>query len=784
MYENHVGTLSSARTMWIQQDYHANTLALNQDYSQVVIAGRNIFRIYKIGEDSFSEKFNVRSSKYNLTHVDVSWNPNDENLIASAVTNGNVIIWSLSKGTRASQEMKFDDHKRMVNRVTFHPSEVKLLLSGSQDASCKLFDLRRKQAVMTFQGTERVRDVQFSPFQHSSFVAVTENGNVQIWDLRKPNHRVMNFTAHTGPVLACDWHPTIRDRLATAGRDRYIKVWRVDVGSRSSQVYSIPAVDPVAKVKWRPCRDNHLASVSLLMDSCINVWDVRGPFLPFASFQEHRDVPTGIAWRGDPHVLLSTSRDSTLYQHVMRDAVRPVETASPVALATSPSGRVVRACVAREEQELLPRVASREDFCSIPSEIRVFHSMALVNEAESVRYMAECYQFHGATVFDMCQRNARIASKVHRDNIALTWSTLGDLFERQFSDDESEIEAKPLILAEVPDVDKRLEDLEEEKPLTFVARGEASGGDSSDGPLSDDESDEPLVVDENEFLSSGEEETVIESMPPTSSMLFWGDSVTNILTDVLGPTIYDLPGSEKMQSDWKSQLTTSPFLSKPASTSGSTRVSFSQPVANPSSLQGYSVPYHLAEPFHIPTPPASPQPVDPRAVASELLTSHAEAGDCQTAATALLVLGSRVRRYISAEKQERWFTEYIELLRRLCLFQEATEILHRTGIPALQDSTQGSTTFRVHCAACSRSLRPESPVCDRQCGLVPLSSASKRQVHSSPSRERELSGSSVHEKKAQALYHSSSSCSISCVGSDFFPKRSCCIGKSAKLTNR
>lgn len=44
------------------------------------------------------------------------------------------------------------------------------------------------------------------------------------------------------------------------------------------------------------------------MDCSINVWDIRRPYIPFASFNEHKDVPTGIAWRGNPQSFLSTSR--------------------------------------------------------------------------------------------------------------------------------------------------------------------------------------------------------------------------------------------------------------------------------------------------------------------------------------------------------------------------------------------------------------------------------------------------------------------------------------------
>lgn len=72
--------------------------------------------------------------------------------------------------------------------------------------------------------SESVRDVQFSPSQYFQFAAVQENGNVQLWDMRRTDRCERQFTAHNGPVFACDWHPEEKRWLATAGRDKTIKV--------------------------------------------------------------------------------------------------------------------------------------------------------------------------------------------------------------------------------------------------------------------------------------------------------------------------------------------------------------------------------------------------------------------------------------------------------------------------------------------------------------------------------------------------------------------------------
>ena len=123
--------------------------------------------------------------------------------------------------------------------------------------------------------------------------------------MRRPDKYFQQFTAHSGPIFACDWHPE-NMWLATASRDRTIKVW--DLTGKPSCEHTIHTIASIGRIKWRPQRKYHIASCALVVDFGINVWDIRRPYVPFATFNEHKDVATGIAWRGDPQSFLSTSR--------------------------------------------------------------------------------------------------------------------------------------------------------------------------------------------------------------------------------------------------------------------------------------------------------------------------------------------------------------------------------------------------------------------------------------------------------------------------------------------
>lgn len=156
----------------------------------------------------------------------------NENHLATGATNGAVCVWDVECREKDKTIAVFSDHKRTVNTINFHPVEWTLLVSCSQDGTMKLFDIRMSEKTGgTFKtGSDSVRDLQFSP--HSSqryyICSVAENGNVTFWDWRRWDRPVNSFTAHNGPVFSCDWHHTETRWLATAGRDRCIKIWDMD----------------------------------------------------------------------------------------------------------------------------------------------------------------------------------------------------------------------------------------------------------------------------------------------------------------------------------------------------------------------------------------------------------------------------------------------------------------------------------------------------------------------------------------------------------------------------
>ncbi|RKO86430.1 WD40-repeat-containing domain protein, partial [Blyttiomyces helicus] len=277
-----------------------NAVSASPDRDQVVVAGREVLKILSVTDSEVKETLNLRigvNAKQNLncSSNDVKWGGSFARYtIATAATNGAVVIWDLNRAGQQKMERVITEHSRAVNRICFNPAEASILLSASQDGTMKLWDLRAKNVARhTFEGkAESVRDVQFSPGNPFEFAAAFENGNIQKWDIRNPLQFERKWSAHNGLALTVDWHADSR-LVASGGRDRQIKVWDMKSDSRKP-VHTIQTMAPVARVSWRPGpgHEAQIASCALLNDFRIHVWDLGRVFVPLVAVDVHESVAT------------------------------------------------------------------------------------------------------------------------------------------------------------------------------------------------------------------------------------------------------------------------------------------------------------------------------------------------------------------------------------------------------------------------------------------------------------------------------------------------------------
>ncbi|CAD6208442.1 GSCOCG00003454001-RA-CDS [Cotesia congregata] len=713
----------------IVQESPANALALNKDNTQVVIAGRNVFKIFSVLDDKFEEVYNLRVGKnlnLNFSCNDVTWNLNDDHLIATAATNGAVVLWNLNKVTRSKQEHVFTDHKRTVNKVSFHTTEPMWLISGSQDGTMKCFDLRIKEAAKTFySNTESVRDVEFSPHQQYTFAAVSENGHVQQWDMRRPDRYFQHFTAHSGPIFACDWHPE-NQWLSTASRDKTIKIW--DLTQKPTCEYTIHTIASVGRVKWRPQRKYHIASCALVVDSSINVWDIRRPYIPFASFNEHKDVTTGIAWRGDPHSFISTSRDCTLYHHAFQEASRPANQANPQGLDINPYCEVgfankvntnnntnATATVKHVTTPMRKSQTNSDSFCSAMSTVQRF-TLDTTKEPIWFVYCAKKYMLNGR-LSDICDHNSKVAADGGRIDICYVWKIIKSFYADPLESIPKNIPDKDEILnlsqmtLKVTGVEPSNAHENEVKSLQGDGLGGVSGGDD------ETETDEmPENLNPLGNISTGYKKSLNGFKRKPKSDFIFGEFEFESLSmeynaeDYIDNTIND--------SDWSLPKEAFPLRHEIQDRSPPPE-QFSNPADindDSGSVTVEDQPCHL-----IVNSVPKPKLFDHTPLVEAALMHHVSIRDVQTSVSILMALGSlRKSLNISTAIQESWLLEYIDLLGRFKLYDVATQIIQNAWIPSISQLNQQSTIIHASCTTCGKAFPPTTWFCD-QCNKSKLS---------------------------------------------------------------
>lgn len=240
----------------------------------VVLGGKNFLKLLVLNRDQSGLIADLNLVDPNPTQrlqlIPKLFNVNtikcNADLIACGLTNGNVHIFQVAGNGKSKLAYRLDDHKRVINSLDFVEME-QLILSGSQDGSVRLWDLRMyspKPAIklLASQHSDPVRSCQYSPFLKVrgklSVLSVHDSGSLCKFDLRYPSssstHSALperKWTFHTGPALSLHIHPEL-EYVLTGGRDRKICLWNYSDSQASAKSPDLimNTYGPVKKVRW------------------------------------------------------------------------------------------------------------------------------------------------------------------------------------------------------------------------------------------------------------------------------------------------------------------------------------------------------------------------------------------------------------------------------------------------------------------------------------------------------------------------------------------------------
>ncbi|KAG5666801.1 hypothetical protein PVAND_014811 [Polypedilum vanderplanki] len=759
----------SSSLRYVSLDGHANSFALNKDNNCIAVAGRSLLKVFSFENDGFTEIHNMRQQPSNNKNHNLSfssnaidWSKIDTNILATAATNGCIAIWDLNKFGRQKQLNVYHDHERTTHAVSFHHQDANFLLSASQDSTIKLFDLREKNScVSTFQSTESVRDVKFNPFNCNSFASVSENGCVHSWDVRRPEKFVQQFTAHSGPIYCLDWHPT-NQWLATGSRDKLIKVWNMS-NPKPQLEYTIYTIAVVGRVRWRPERKFHIASCSLVVDYSIYIWDVRRPFIPYASFNEHTNVTTDIAFKGAPDTLISTSKDSTIYKHITKDAHHPALSANPQATTISPRGDILFVCKAKIKSQpqvmttssTIPKLFKKttndtvdgvinaipsspslhEQFHLAKSSLHYFSDdgsnnrkisvgqHAKIDDSALTKTLQKDYNFFTGCAkeyrlksdeknfLEMLEHNANVARKYGRPNVSMLWNLVKMIYR---STPLREPTSNPSL-----------------NVVNFTTQNSNDSSISRVGSFGTS----GLTTNENNNINILDQIGSRENISSTDELLNDPNEFQipkAIVSSDLEVEVFNDGESQVHQNAIDSKHLRNGFLfTGPAHDKEFPMVMCSSSLIN-HELMHYNhnrskeMEMMIADQMQtsqiMPTndqvvsqsflsinmPEFQSNNWKPNQVLADCLVLQSEIGDVQTPTCILLCLGKRRRDDLPIDRmiQENFLQSYIDMLHRHQMWNEATEVINMsaTWIPNIGEMNEQSTTIHTSCGECGRVI--------------------------------------------------------------------------------
>ena len=202
-----------------------NCLKITPDRRFLAAAGNPHVRLYDVTGHGNTHLTNYSDHKGNVTSVEF---PSDGKVLFTGSDDGTIKLFDVRQGAVARNIA----NGAPVNDIVLHPNETEII-SCDQDGRIRVWDLMNDSAGPKFEkspeGTTAVRSISIA-FDGSAGAACNNTGNVYFWD---PNAQTelafekLSTHAHPGHyALKCRLSPDAA-YLATASSDHSVKLWNM-----------------------------------------------------------------------------------------------------------------------------------------------------------------------------------------------------------------------------------------------------------------------------------------------------------------------------------------------------------------------------------------------------------------------------------------------------------------------------------------------------------------------------------------------------------------------------
>ena len=227
----------------------------------------------------------------------VAYSPVDSSIVASGGDSGAVKLWDLRNDTVTTLEY----HSDIVNAVAFS-ADGQLLVSGSDDYTCKLWNVPLKQFISSFEhindrSRSQIKDVVFSP---DNKLLATAGVDVKLWDVSTLTE--IGTLEHGGWVLAIAFSSD-GELLATGDENGQVNVWDIQTRKIVAQLQGDP--EYIAAVKFSS--DNRILA-GAGYERKIKLWEVQN--WEHLGTLDNGSTASAISFSPDRNILASTGYES------------------------------------------------------------------------------------------------------------------------------------------------------------------------------------------------------------------------------------------------------------------------------------------------------------------------------------------------------------------------------------------------------------------------------------------------------------------------------------------